>query len=184
MRARSTLEAALKEARLHLPSLPFGSGESGPDARVESMRGSARESCISASLGHTDVVPPGDSAKWSLDPFAGEIRDGEWWGRGAADMKGAIAAFVSAAGGFLSARGGRFPGSISLLITGDEEGDAVNGTEKVLRWMEEKGEVPDMCVVGEPTNPERLGDMIRSAGVLDDGHLRSPAQGYILHLRR
>ena len=160
--ALDVLEAALKRLGFVCHRLPFGAGESGPDARVDNLYarlGAGKPHFCFA--GHTDVVPPGDAAKWSLDPFAGEVKDGQLWGRGAADMKGAIAAFVSAADGFLRARGGKFPGSISLLITGDEEGDAVNGTEKVLRWMEEKGEIPDMCVVGEPTNPERLGDMIK-----------------------
>jgi len=160
--ALDVLEAALKRLGFQCHRLPFGAGESGPDARVDNLfarLGTGKPHFCFA--GHTDVVPPGDAAKWSLDPFAGEIKDGQLWGRGAADMKGAIAAFVAAADGFLRARGGKFPGSISLLITGDEEGDAVNGTEKVLRWMEAKGEVPDMCVVGEPTNPQALGDMIK-----------------------
>ena len=160
--ALDVLEAALKRLGFACHRLPFGTGESGRDARVDNLYariGTGKPHFCFA--GHTDVVPPGDNAKWSLDPFAGEIKDGQLWGRGAADMKGAIAAFVSAADAFLRTRGKAFAGSISLLITGDEEGDAVNGTDKVLRWMEECGEVPDMCVVGEPTNPERLGDMIK-----------------------
>ncbi len=111
--------------------------------------------------GHTDVVPPGDRADWSVDPFGGEIVDGRLYGRGAADMKSAIAAFVAAAGRFAAARGGALPGSIALLVTGDEEGPAVNGTAKVLRWMEARGERMDACVVGEPTNPDRLGGMAK-----------------------
>jgi succinyl-diaminopimelate desuccinylase len=160
--ALDVLEAALKQLGFHCRRLPFGEAESGPDARVDNLYarlGTGRPHFCFA--GHTDVVPPGDSAKWSLDPFAGEVKDGQLWGRGAADMKGAIAAFVAAADGFLRARGREFGGSISLLITGDEEGDAVNGTKKVLEWMERNGEIPDLCVVGEPTNPERLGDMIK-----------------------
>ena len=160
--ALDVLEAALKRLGFACHRLPFGTGESGRDARVDNLYariGSGTPHFCFA--GHTDVVPPGDKAKWSLDPFAGEIKDGQIWGRGAADMKGAIAAFVFAADAFLRAKAEGFKGSISLLITGDEEGDAVNGTDKVLRWMEEKGERPDMCVVGEPTNPEKLGDMIK-----------------------
>ncbi len=160
--ALDVLEAALKRMGFACHRLPFGSGESGRDARVDNLYarlGNGKPHFCFA--GHTDVVPPGDKATWSLDPFAGEVKDGQLWGRGAADMKGAIAAFVAAADAFLRAKGKGFAGSISLLITGDEEGDAVNGTVKVLRWMEERGEVPDMCVVGEPTNPERLGDMIK-----------------------
>ena len=111
--------------------------------------------------GHTDVVPVGDLDAWTVDPFGAEIHDGVLYGRGAADMKGAIAAFVGAVSRFLDRRGNAFDGSISLLITGDEEGPAINGTVKVLRWMEERGERIDDCLVGEPTNPTRLGEMIK-----------------------
>ncbi len=111
--------------------------------------------------GHTDVVPVGDLDAWTVDPFGAEIHDGLLYGRGAADMKGAIAAFVGAVSRFLRARGGSFDGSISLLITGDEEGPAINGTVKMLRWIDERGERIDDCLVGEPTNPTRLGEMIK-----------------------
>lgn len=111
--------------------------------------------------GHTDVVPVGDEAAWTVGPFEGAVRDGQLWGRGAADMKGGIAAFVAAASRVIGEREGGLPGSISLLITGDEEGPAVNGTTRVLDWMEANGEVPDACVVGEPTNPSALGDMMK-----------------------
>lgn len=111
--------------------------------------------------GHTDVVPVGDAGEWSGDPFAGEVIDGVLHGRGAADMKGGIAAFVAAAAGFLGAQGADFDGSISFLITGDEEGPAINGTRKVLDWMKEQGETIDVCLVGEPTNPSALGDMVK-----------------------
>ena len=110
--------------------------------------------------GHTDVVPVGAEADWQIDPFAGEIRDQKLWGRGAADMKGAIAAFVAAAAHFVENRDG-FDGSISFLITGDEEGPSINGTRKMLGWLERQGEIIDDCVVGEPTNPDVLGDMIK-----------------------
>ncbi len=111
--------------------------------------------------GHTDVVPVGNGDHWSVDPFAAEVKDGRLYGRGAADMKSAIAAFTAATARFLDARGEGFPGSISLLITGDEEGDAVNGTVKVLDWLRGRNEVIDACLVGEPTNPETLGEMIK-----------------------
>ncbi|MSP67209.1 MAG: succinyl-diaminopimelate desuccinylase [Alphaproteobacteria bacterium] len=110
--------------------------------------------------GHTDVVPTGDAARWSVDPFAAEVAGGVLYGRGAADMKGAIACFVAAVARVLAARPASF-GSLSLLITGDEEGPAINGTRKVLQWMAERGERLDACVVGEPTNPTRLGEMIK-----------------------
>jgi succinyl-diaminopimelate desuccinylase len=111
--------------------------------------------------GHTDVVPTGIAEAWSFNPFSASLRDGALCGRGAVDMKGAVAAFIAAAERFLSQPGLDFAGSISLLITGDEEGDAVNGTRKVLDWLEQRGETIDACVVGEPTSAQCLGDMIK-----------------------
>ncbi len=111
--------------------------------------------------GHTDVVPAGDPQAWRVDPFAGTVIDDALYGRGAVDMKGAIAAFVAALSGFLDERGRDFGGSISLLITGDEEGVAVNGTRKVLGWLQERGETLDHCLVGEPTSDARLGDTVK-----------------------
>jgi succinyl-diaminopimelate desuccinylase len=108
--------------------------------------------------GHTDVVPVG-AANWRSDPFAGEVRNGILYGRGACDMKGGIAAFVAAAAQHLAEGPPR--GSISLLITGDEEGSAVDGTVRVLEWMEANGQIPDFCIVGEPTCPVKLGDMVK-----------------------
>ena len=131
--------------------------------------------------GHTDVVPPGDRAAWTADPFGAELRGGALYGRGAADMKSAIACFIAAAAGFIDERRDKLPGAISLLITGDEEGKAVNGTVKVLEWMKARGEAIDACVVGEPTNPERMGDMIKIGrrGSLH-GHLRvRGVQGHV-----
>lgn len=109
--------------------------------------------------GHTDVVPTGPVDEWSADPFAADIRDGVLYGRGASDMKGAIAAFAAAVERVLSK--GALDGSISFLITGDEEGPSINGTKKMLGWLTERKEALDACVVGEPTNPERLGDMMK-----------------------
>ena len=111
--------------------------------------------------GHTDVVPTGAADQWSFDPFGAALRDGVLCGRGAVDMKGAIAAFIAAAERFIATRGPDFPGSISLLITGDEEGVAVNGTKKVLDWLKARGEALDACLVGEPTSATELGDMIK-----------------------
>ena len=110
--------------------------------------------------GHTDVVPPGDEASWSHPPFAAQIAGGELFGRGAVDMKGGIACFVAAVARHIE-KNGPPKGSISFLITGDEEGPSVNGTEKLLKWAAAKGETWDACLVGEPTNPNRLGDMIK-----------------------
>ncbi len=160
--ALDVLERALASLGFTCHRLPFGAGRDGPDARVDNLYARfGRGQPHFCFAGHTDVVPPGDRAKWRVDPFAAEVRDGFLWGRGAADMKSAIAAFAAAAAMFHAARGAPFSGSISQLVTGDEEGDAVNGTDKVLRWMEAHGEVPDVCVVGEPTHPEQLGDMIK-----------------------
>ncbi|QWW68185.1 succinyl-diaminopimelate desuccinylase [Rhizobium sp. WYJ-E13] len=110
--------------------------------------------------GHTDVVPVGDEGAWTHPPFAAEIAGGELFGRGAVDMKGGIACFAAAVARHVEKHG--VPkGSISFLITGDEEGPSINGTIKVLQWAAERGETWDACVVGEPTNPNKLGDMIK-----------------------
>jgi succinyl-diaminopimelate desuccinylase len=119
---------------------------------------SGRNFCFA---GHTDVVPVGRRESWTVDPFGAEVIDGALYGRGAADMKGGIAAFVAAVARFLGARAGAFDGSISLLITGDEEGVSINGTRKVLDWLQEQGERLDACVVGEPTSAKILGDMVK-----------------------
>jgi len=111
--------------------------------------------------GHSDVVPVGDLSSWTIGPFSAELSGGYLFGRGAADMKGAIAAFTDAVARFLALRGRDFGGSISLLITGDEEGPAVNGTIKMLRRLAERNELIDACVVGEPTSSKRLGDMMK-----------------------
>jgi succinyl-diaminopimelate desuccinylase len=110
--------------------------------------------------GHTDVVPPGDKG-WTDDPFAASVRDGALHGRGACDMKGGVAAFLSGLADFIDARPDH-AGSISLLITGDEEGAAVDGTVRVLEWMEANGHIPDMALVGEPTSRVRLGDTVKT----------------------
>src|SRR5258708_6108238 len=111
--------------------------------------------------GHTDVVPPGDEKAWSLQPFAGEVRDGFLYGRGAVDMKGGIACAVAATLDYLKANGGKPKGSISFLITGDEESVAVNGTIKLLKWAAERGEKFDHCILSEPSNVQELGDCIK-----------------------
>ena len=110
--------------------------------------------------GHTDVVPPGDESAWTHPPFAAEIADGHLYGRGAVDMKGGIACFLAAIAG-LVAEGRKPKGSVSFLITGDEEGPSINGTDKLLAWAAGRGEKWDAAIVGEPTNPERLGDAIK-----------------------
>jgi len=110
--------------------------------------------------GHTDVVPPGDQP-WRHGPFSGAVEDGLLYGRGAVDMKGGLACALAATLAFLAARGPRFGGSIAFLITGDEEGPALNGTVKLLDWARVRGERFDHCLLAEPTNPNRLGEMIK-----------------------
>jgi len=111
--------------------------------------------------GHTDVVPPGPEANWSHPPFASEIANGILYGRGAVDMKGSIACKMAAVLDYLAENGGTPKGSISFLITGDEESIAVNGTIKLLKWCAERGETFSHAILGEPTNPAKLGDMIK-----------------------
>lgn len=160
--ALDVLQAALEGLGFTCHRLPFGEGAEGPDARVDNLYARLGDGSPNFCFaGHTDVVPTGELDGWSVDPFAAEVKDDILFGRGASDMKGAIAAFVEAVDGFLRDRGQDFGGSISLLITGDEEGEAVNGTTKVLDWLDGRGETLDMCLVGEPTNPEALGDMIK-----------------------
>ena len=136
--------------------LPFGEG---PD-RIENLfarRGQGGPHF--AFAGHTDVVPVGDASAWRHAPFSAAQEDGKLFGRGAADMKGGIAAFVAAVRQFVDYNPA---GSISLIITGDEEGDAEYGTVKMVEWMKAHNHLPDLCVVGEPTNPQRLGDVIKN----------------------
>lgn len=111
--------------------------------------------------GHSDVVPPGEIKNWRVPPFAGAIEEGRLVGRGVSDMKGAIAAFVAAAARFVADEKKTFTGSLGLLITGDEEGPAINGTDKMLATLAARGEMMDACLVGEPTNPNQLGEEIK-----------------------
>ncbi len=130
----------------------------GVDNMYARLGGAAPNLCFA---GHTDVVPIGDAAGWTVDPFGGEIRDGILYGRGASDMKGAIAAFVSACARYIGDRG--MPqGSISLLITGDEEGPGLHGTRRLLPAVIADGEVLDHCIVGEPTSEDRIADIVKN----------------------
>jgi succinyl-diaminopimelate desuccinylase len=136
--------------------------------------------------GHTDVVPAGDDSRWTHPPFAGEIAEGQLWGRGAVDMKGGIACFVAAAIRHVAQGGGRPQGSISLLISGDEEGPAVNGTPKLLSWAKMRGETFDHCMVGEPSGDEALGDMIKIGrrGSLNGTLVVTGRQGHVAYPQR
>jgi len=150
--AQSVLADALERLGFAVTRLRFGNIEN-LFARIGTT---APHFCFA---GHTDVVPAGATTAWRGDPFAADIRDGILYGRGACDMKGAIAAFVAAVSQHLQSDAPR--GSISMLITGDEEGIATDGTVRVLPWMQENGHIPDFCVVGEPTCPVQLGDMVK-----------------------
>ena len=157
--ALDVLQKALEELTFTCRRLPFSEeGTADVDNLYARIGDSGPNFCFA---GHTDVVPVGEATAWTSDPFAAEIRDGRLYGRGASDMKSAIACFVAAVARFLGSRDGDLPGSISLLITGDEEGPAVNGTRKMLGWLKENGEKLDVCLVGEPTNPNLLGDMVK-----------------------
>jgi succinyl-diaminopimelate desuccinylase len=157
--ALDIVAASLEKLGFTCHRLVFGGDGDEPIHNLYARRGDRSPNLCFA--GHTDVVPTGAPEAWSFDPFAATLRDGALCGRGAVDMKGAIGAFIAAAQRFLDERGGEFGGSISLLITGDEEGAAINGTRKVLEWLEARGEVIDACLVGEPTSAQVLGDMIK-----------------------
>ncbi|MEN9754532.1 MAG: hypothetical protein RLZ07_914 [Pseudomonadota bacterium] len=153
------LDAVLKEHGFDSHIVRF-SDENTPDVDNLYARIGTQAPCL-VFAGHTDVVPTGDETRWTEAPFSGAIVDGILYGRGAADMKGGVAASVSAALNFIEEQGANFKGSIAFLITGDEEGPAVNGTVKLLEWAKARGEKFDHCLLGEPTNPNRLGDMIK-----------------------
>jgi len=157
--ALDLVAATLEELGFACHRLVFADDGVEPIHNLYARRGTGRPNLCFA--GHTDVVPVGAREAWSFDPFAATLRDGELCGRGAVDMKGAIAAFSVAAQRYLDRCGGEWTGSISLLITGDEEGAAVNGTKKVLEWLGKRGEILDACLVGEPTSALVLGDMIK-----------------------
>jgi succinyl-diaminopimelate desuccinylase len=136
--------------------------------------------------GHTDVVPAGDEHAWSHGAFSGDVKDGMLYGRGAVDMKGAIACAVAASLEHLAANGGQPKGSISFLITGDEEGPAINGTIKLLEWAAARGEKFNHCVLGEPSNVEQLGDCIKSGrrGSLSGTITVDGVQGHVAYPHR
>ncbi|MBS0538199.1 MAG: succinyl-diaminopimelate desuccinylase [Proteobacteria bacterium] len=161
--ALQLLEKVLKDVGFRCERMDFT--EKGADdvanlyARIgEDKHGNGKHFCFA---GHSDVVPVGDLSSWTIGPFAAELSGGYLFGRGAADMKGAIAAFADAAQRFVARRGTNFGGAISLLITGDEEGPAVNGTVKMLKRLADRGETIDACIVGEPTSSKRFGDMMK-----------------------
>ena len=155
--AIDVVEEALDRLGFSCHRLRFAGGDGPPVRNLFARLGEGEPDL--AFAGHTDVVPPGDPAAWSADPFGGEVRDGVLYGRGAVDMKGAIACFIAACARALDGRKPR--GSISVLITGDEEGPSVNGTRRILGWLAERKLALGACVVGEPTNPGAIGEMIK-----------------------
>ncbi len=178
--AQDVLAEALGGLGFTITRLPFGPpGRQTPNLYARIGTG-APHLCFA---GHTDVVPPGDAA-WSADPFGATIRDGVLYGRGACDMKGAIACFVAAAGACLA--DGLPGGSLSLLITGDEEGPATDGTIRVLDWMAANRQIPDFCLVGEPTNPAMLGETIKIGrrGTLNAAIAVDGVQGHVAYPQR
>ncbi len=157
--ALSIVAGYLEDLGFTCHRLVFGGDGSDAIVNLYARLGEGRPNLCFA--GHTDVVPPGSREAWSFDPFSASLRDGALWGRGAVDMKGAIAAFIAAVERWLAERSSGFAGSISLLITGDEEGAGVDGTKRVLEWLAARGEALDACLVGEPTSATALGDMIK-----------------------
>ena len=181
--ALGVVEAALKTVGFETHRVTFS--ESGtPD--VENLFAKIGAGAPHLSFaGHTDVVPTGDLSRWRCDPFAAEIHDGKIYGRGASDMKGAIAAFIAAAVSYVETSGAP-KGTLSFLITGDEEGPSINGTVKLLEWAQARGETFDHCVVGEPTCVSTLGDTIKIGrrGSLN-GHIRVVGkQGHVAYPHR
>lgn len=157
--ALDLLQRVLEDLGFACHRLPFGEpGTEDVDNLYARLGTRGPNLCFA---GHTDVVPPGDPADWSVDPFAGVLAEDTVIGRGAVDMKGAIACFVAAVAAFIRRHDADFGGSISLLITGDEEADAINGTRKVLAHLAEQGEHLDACLVGEPTSDRALADTVK-----------------------
>ena len=152
------LEKKLKKLGFKTKILEFKEKNFKPVKNLYARLGSKNPNFCYA--GHLDVVPPGNLKDWTVNPFRPSIKKGHLIGRGANDMKSSIAAFLSAVSFFLS-KNKKFNGSISLLITGDEEGDAINGTKKVVEYLKKKREKINFCLVGEPTNPNKLGEMIK-----------------------
>jgi succinyl-diaminopimelate desuccinylase len=180
--ALAYLQGLLERAGFEVHRAIFAEPGTAPVDNLYARVGTSRPNLMFA--GHTDVVPPGNEGAWSHPPFAGEIAGERLYGRGAVDMKGGIACFVAAVLDYLAAHGGKPKGSISLLITGDEESVAVNGTVKLLKWAAERGETFDHCILGEPSNVEVLGDTIKAGrrgslnGILNvigrQGHVAYP----------
>jgi succinyl-diaminopimelate desuccinylase len=179
--ALSFLQGLLAQAGFAVHRAVFTEAGTAPVDNLYARIGLAKPNLVFA--GHTDVVPPGDETTWRHAPFAGEVADDKLYGRGAVDMKGGIACFVAAVLDYLDASGGKPKGSISLLITGDEESVAVNGTIKLLQWAAERGEKFDHCILGEPSNVEVVGDTIKAGrrGSLNGTLVVTGRQGHVAY---
>jgi succinyl-diaminopimelate desuccinylase len=182
--ALGLIEGVLKGASFEVHRVTFAEPGTAPVENLYARIG--QQSPHLAFAGHTDVVPPGEPAKWTHPPFAGEIADGTLYGRGAVDMKGAIACALAATLDHLAARGGKPKGSISFLITGDEEGIAVNGTVKLIKWAAKRGETFDHCILGEPSNAAMIGDTIKIGrrGSLNGTLVVTGKQGHVAYPER
>jgi succinyl-diaminopimelate desuccinylase len=178
------LQDLLRRAGFEVHRAVFAEPGTAPIDNLYARIGTARPNLLFA--GHIDVVPPGNESTWSHPPFAGEIAEDRLYGRGAVDMKGGIACFVAAAIDYLAANGGKPKGSISLLITGDEESVAVNGTVKLLKWAAERGESFDHCILGEPSNVDVVGDTIKAGrrGSLNGTLIVAGRQGHVAYPER
>ncbi len=179
--ALGLLESVLKGAGFEIHRVTFAEPGTAPVENLYARIGSETPHLCFA--GHTDVVPPGEATSWSHPPFGGEIAGDMLYGRGAVDMKGAVACAVAASLDHLAARGGKPKGSISFLITGDEEGIAVNGTIKLLKWAAERGESFDHCILGEPSNAASIGDTIKVGrrGSLNGTLVITGKQGHVAY---
>ena len=182
--ALDVLQSVLTQAGFTVHRTVFTEPGTAPIDNLYARIGTAKPNLVFA--GHTDVVPPGNESAWRHPPFAGEVVNDMFYGRGAVDMKGGIAAFLAAAVGYLRANGGKPKGSISLLITGDEEGVAVNGTIKLLKWVAERGETFDHCILGEPSNVDAVGDTVKAGrrGSLNGTLVIHGRQGHVAYPER
>jgi succinyl-diaminopimelate desuccinylase len=178
------LAGLLQQAGFTVHRTTFTEPGTAPIENLYARFGVAKPNLLFA--GHTDVVPPGNETTWSHPPFAGEVSGDTLFGRGAVDMKGGIACFAAAALDYIAANNGKVKGSISFLITGDEESIAVNGTIKLLKWVAERGETFDHCILGEPSNVDALGDTVKAGrrGSLNGTLVVTGRQGHVAYPER
>jgi succinyl-diaminopimelate desuccinylase len=182
--ALALIEAFLEREGFTVQRITFTEPGTAPVQNLYARIGATGPHLVFA--GHTDVVPPGETASWTYPPFAAEVADGMLYGRGAVDMKGAIACAIAATLDHLRAHPGELRGSISFLVTGDEESIAVNGTVKLLQWAADRGERFDHCILGEPSNTSAIGDTIKIGrrGSLNGTLVVTGKQGHVAYPER